>query len=165
LGSHKAARNHSWDDVTGDYLAWLSRKTSKSYRLLTEAEWEYAARAGSQTIYSWGDEIGKNHANCEGCGSQWDSKQTAPVGSFQPNAFGLHDTQGNVWEWVADCYTGDYANSPIDGNAPPDVAGCLRVLRGGSWNMFPGHLGLRIRYAPGIRSSIFGFRVARTPEP
>ena len=94
--------NVSWDDITKDYLPWLSRKTDKSYRLLTEAEWEYAARAGSRGKYTWGDEIGKNRANCDGCGSHWD-KQTAPVGSFQANAFGLHDMHGNVWEWVADC--------------------------------------------------------------
>ena len=76
--------NVSWDDITKEYLPWLSRKTGKTYRLLTEAEWEYAARAGSRAKYAWGDEIGKNSANCDGCGSHWDNKQTAPVGSFQP---------------------------------------------------------------------------------
>src|SRR5947207_15970422 len=81
--------NVSWDDATKEYLPWLSRKTGKTYRLLTEAEWEYAARAGSQAKYSWGDEIGKNRANCNDCSSQWDNKGTAPVGSFTANAFGL----------------------------------------------------------------------------
>ena len=80
----------SWDDAQA-YVAWLSRMTGKTYRLLTETEWEYAARAGSQAAYSWGDEIGKGNANCNGCGSQWDNKRTAPVGSFAANAFGLHD--------------------------------------------------------------------------
>ena len=81
-------------------MAWLSRMTGQPYRLLTEAEWEYAARAGSTTAYSWGDEIGKGNANCDGCGSQWDSSKTSPVGSFTPNAFGLYDMPGNVWQWV-----------------------------------------------------------------
>src|SRR5262245_39398313 len=80
--------NVSWDDVTKEYLPWLSRTTGKTYRLLTEAEWEYAARSSTRTAYSWGSDVGKNRANCFGCGSQWDKKQTAPVGSFQPNAFG-----------------------------------------------------------------------------
>ena len=74
--------------------------TGQPYRLLTEAEWEYAARAGTTTAYSWGDEIGKGNANCDGCGSQWDNRQTSPVGSFKPNAFGLYDMAGNVWQWV-----------------------------------------------------------------
>src|SRR5262245_3850139 len=101
----------SWDDAQA-YVAWLSRMTDKTYRLLTEAEWEYAARAGSQAAYSWGDEIGKGNANCGGCGSQWDSKETAPVGSFAANAFGLHDMHGNLWEWVEDCFHEDYNGGP-----------------------------------------------------
>ncbi len=95
--------NVTWDDAK-KYVAWLSKLTGKSYRLLTEAEWEYAARAGSTTAFSWGDDIGMGNANCDGCGSQWDRKQTAPVGSFAANAFGLHDMHGNVWEWVEDCW-------------------------------------------------------------
>jgi formylglycine-generating enzyme required for sulfatase activity len=91
--------NVGWDDAQ-QYVAWLSRLTGKPYRLLTEAEYEYAARASTTTAYSWGGEIGKGNANCDGCGSQWDGKQTAPVGSFAPNAFGLHDMAGNVWQWV-----------------------------------------------------------------
>ena len=87
--------NVNWDDAQ-QYVAWLSRVTGQPYRLLTEAEWEYAARAGTTTAYYWGDEIGKGNANCDGCGSQWDTKQTAPVGSFAPNAFGLYDMAGNV---------------------------------------------------------------------
>ncbi|MFX8825014.1 SUMF1/EgtB/PvdO family nonheme iron enzyme, partial [Acinetobacter baumannii] len=80
----------------------------KPYRLLSEAEWEYAARAGSAADYAWGDEIERNRANCNGCGSPWDNQRTAPVGSFRPNAFGLFDMHGNVWEWVEDCYRETY---------------------------------------------------------
>jgi formylglycine-generating enzyme required for sulfatase activity len=87
----------NWDDAKS-YAAWLSRKTEKTYRLLSEAEWEYAARAGTTTRYWWGDGIGRNLANWRGCGSPWDGKQTAPVGSFPVNGFGLHDMLGNVWE-------------------------------------------------------------------
>src|SRR5262249_28323751 len=87
----------SWDDAQA-YLAWLSTITGKPYRLLSEAEQEYAARAGSTTAFSWGQEAGKNNGNCNGCGNQWDNRQTSPVGSFKPNAFGLHDTAGNVWQ-------------------------------------------------------------------
>jgi len=76
------------------------RMSGKSYRLLTESEYEYAARAGTRTIYPWGNDVGLNNANCNGCGSRWDNLETAPVGSFASNRFGLHDMVGNVWEWV-----------------------------------------------------------------
>src|SRR5262249_41609715 len=136
-------------------------------RLLTEAEWEYAARAGGRGTYTWGDEIGKNRANCDGCGSQWDNKQTAPVGSFEANSFGLYDMHGNVWEWVADCHKDSYANVPSDGKATSDVAGCSRVLRGGSWYNDPGYLrsAIRIWLTPDFRSYNSGFRLARTLHP
>src|SRR5262249_18884895 len=91
--------NVSWNDAK-QYVGWLSQLTGKDYRLLTEAEWEYAARAGANTPFSWGDDPGIGNANCDECGSQWDRKQTAPAGSFKPNALGLYDTHGNVWEWV-----------------------------------------------------------------
>ncbi|MEJ1959438.1 MAG: SUMF1/EgtB/PvdO family nonheme iron enzyme [Nitrosomonadales bacterium] len=84
------------------YIDWLSRKTGKHYRLPSEAEWEYAARAGSTTPFFWGKEVGTGHANCDGCGSQWGGKGTSPVGSFPPNAFGLYDMLGNAWQWVED---------------------------------------------------------------
>jgi hypothetical protein len=89
----RLAINVSWDDAKS-YVVWLSKKTGKSYRLLTEAEYEYATRAGTETAYPWGAEIGKGNANCNGCGSQWDGNQTAPVGSFDPNRFGLYDMVG-----------------------------------------------------------------------
>ena len=158
--------NVSWDDISKGYLPWLSRKTGKPYRLLTEAEWEYAVRAGSQAKYTWGEDLGKSRANCDECGSQWD-KQTAPVGSFQANAFGLHDMHGNVWEWVADCYIDSYANAPSDGKAASEVAGCRRIQRGGSWYGVTRHLRAASRAydTPGSRSPTNGFRLARTLGP
>jgi formylglycine-generating enzyme required for sulfatase activity len=157
----------SWDEITREYLPWLSRKSGKQYRLLTEAEWEYAARAGSGAKYMWGDEIGWALANCAGCGSQWDRKQSAPVGSFQANAFGLHDMHGNVWEWVEDCYRDSYGHAPSDGGAAAEEAGCRRVLRGGSWINLPEDLrsAARIRFHRFNRYAYFGFRVARTLTP
>ena len=103
-GRTRPVINVSRDDATKEYLRWLSRKTGKKYRLLTEAEWEYAARAGSSAEYTWGNDIGTNRANCIGCGSQWDNKETAPAGSFAANAFGLHDVHGKVYQWVQVCY-------------------------------------------------------------
>jgi formylglycine-generating enzyme required for sulfatase activity len=111
--------NVSWDDAQ-QYVQWLSERTGRPYRLLSEAEWEYAARAGSRTAFSWGDNIGEGNANCDGCGSTWDNKQTAPVGSFKANAFGLHDMHGNVFEWVQDCGSANYDGAPTDGSAKTD---------------------------------------------
>ena len=88
-----------------------------TYRLPSESEWEYAARAGTITKYSWGNQIGHNQANCDGCGSRWDDDRTAPVGAFAPNAFGLHDMHGNVWEWVEDCLNDSYYGAPTTGDA------------------------------------------------
>ena len=125
--------NVSWDDAK-QYVGWLSQLTGKEYRLLTEAEWEYAARAGANTRYSWGDDPGIGNANCDGCGSQWDLQQTAPVGSFKPNGFGLYDMHGNVWEWVEDSWHENYDGAPADGSAwlrGGDTS--YRVVRGGSW--------------------------------
>lgn len=138
--------NVSWNDAK-EYVSWISRKTGNSYRLLTEAEWEYGARAGTTTAYSWGDAIGRGNANCNGCGSQWDTKQTAPVGSFKPNDFGLHDMHGNVWEWCEDASSSSF-----------------RVLRGGSWGNIPFDLrsALRSSLQPDVRYDIIGFRVAST---
>ncbi len=154
--------NVSWDDIAKDYLPWLSKVTGKTYRLLTEAEWEYAARAGLHAAYAWGNDLGQNRANCKGCGSQWDAKQPAPVGSFPPNAFGLHDMHGNVWEWVQDCYKNNYAGAPADGQAV-DGAGCSRTRRGGAWNGAAADLRLagRLGTQAGSRWNNLGFRVAR----
>jgi formylglycine-generating enzyme required for sulfatase activity len=130
------ATNMSWAEAK-QYVDWIVKLTGKPYRLLTEAEWEYVARAGTTTAYFWGDEIGEGHANCTGCGSRWD-KWTAPVGSFAANAFGLHDMHGNVWEWVEDCWHDSYAgNPPVDGSAWTAGANCnIRVVRGGASGPF-----------------------------
>ena len=124
--------NVLWDDAKA-YVAWLAKKTGKPYRLLTEAEYEYAARAGTTTAYPWGGAIGKNNANCDGCGSRWDNKQTAPVGSFAPNGFGLYDMVGNVWAWTEDCYHDSYIGAPTDGSAWTSGDCRRRIFRGGSW--------------------------------
>ena len=158
--------NMSWDDISKEYLPWLNSKTSKTYRLLSEAEWECAARAGSRQKYTWGDDVGRGLANCDGCGSQWDNKQTAPVGSFELNAFGLHDMHGNVWEWVADCWHENYQGAPADGSAWTTNDCSRRVTRGGSWMSFPRFLGAASRdwFSPFVRlnGNGFGFRLART---
>ena len=158
--------NVSWEDAQS-YVSWLSRETGEAYRLPTEAEWEYAARAGTTTKYSWGNEIGVNRANCNGCGSQWDSRWTAPVGSFPANSWGLHDMHGNVREWVQDCRNDSYAGAPVDGSAwlGGDCSG--RVVRGGSLYDDPRDLRAAYRYwiTSGDRSGYGGFRVARTLTP
>jgi formylglycine-generating enzyme required for sulfatase activity/curved DNA-binding protein CbpA len=161
--------NVSWDDATKEYLPWLSRKTGKSYRLLTEAEWEYAARAGTTTTYFWGNDIGRNRTNCIGCGSQWDNKQTAPAGSFASNGFGLFDMHGNVYQWVQDCYHDSYQNAPTDGSVWMQSCGHSgsRVVRGGSWNSFSLYLSATGRSWGNTvhRNSNLGFRLARTLDP
>jgi formylglycine-generating enzyme required for sulfatase activity len=133
----------SWDDAQ-TYVKWLTRITGKPYRLVSEAEYEYATRAGSETKYPWGDEIkldGKAMANCIGCGSQWDGKQTAPVGSFAANAFGLYDMVGNVWEWTEDCWNENDQGGPADGSSWTRGDCSRRVVRGGS--RVSGPVGLR----------------------
>ena len=164
-----------WYDAQ-NYVAWLNRMTgTDSYRLLSEAEWEYAARGvtsaqAAHPNYPWGNDIGQGNANCDGCGSQWDNKQTAPVGSFAPNAFGLFDMAGNVWQWVEDCYTEKFDGAPSDGTAwkePCTDETSSRVVRGGSWVDNP--VGLRSSHrhwgGPGDRFDVLGFRVARVLSP
>jgi formylglycine-generating enzyme required for sulfatase activity len=157
----KPAINVSWDNAQ-QYVAWLSTMTGRTYRLLTEAEWEYAARAGTTTVYYWGDEIGKGNASCKGCGGQ-NPKKTSPVGSFPANPFGLYDMAGNVWQWVEDCY-GNYDQAPTDGSASTDQDCSERVARGGSWNLEPEYLrsAIRFRFVHNYQSLNRGFRVART---
>ena len=162
----RPAINVSWRDAKA-YVRWLSQKTGKQYRLLSESEWEYTARAGTTTRYSWGDAIGHNRANCNGCGSRWDNTKTAPVGSFPANAFGLHDAHGNVWEWVEDCWNWSYAGAPTDGSAWTGGNCGSRLLRGGSWNNVPRSLRSANRgwSTSGFRYFDNGFRVARTLSP
>jgi formylglycine-generating enzyme required for sulfatase activity len=169
--------NVSWGDAQ-EYVAWLSKETGKSYRLPTETEWEYAARAGSTTNYSWGDDIrkeGKVMANCAGCGSEWDNQKTAPVGSFAANAFGLFDMHGNVRELVQDCWNDNYVGAPVDGSARISGEGtggfsdhCARhVARGGSWGDVPRmlHSATRAPILASQRGNLSGLRVARTIPP
>jgi len=125
--------NVTWNDAKA-YVNWLSEQTGKNYQLPSEAQWEYACRAGTTTKYWWGNEIGKNNANCRSCGSQWDDKQTAPVGSFKPNPFGLYDISGNVWEWLEDKWHDSYNGAPVDGSAWMSGGDSSNhLLRGGSW--------------------------------
>ena len=159
------------------YVAWLAKKTGQPYRLLSEAEYEYATRAGTTTAFPWGNLVGRGNANCDGCGSQWDGKRTAPVGSFPANAFGLYDMNGNIYEWVEDCYHHSYKGAPGDGSAWAG-GGCVlavpadepfrvhgHVLRGGSWFNPPSVARSADRYGDGdgptARSNASGFRVAR----
>ena len=155
--------NVSWDDAQS-LISWLNRKKGANYRLPTEAEWEYAARAGSTTKYSWGNDIGDNRANCgSDCGDSYPSTATTPVGSFPANAWGLHDMHGNVGEWVQDCWNESYEGAPTDGGAWESGDCNWRVLRGGSWAHYASALRSadRNRYPRTDRSSIDGFRLAQ----
>jgi formylglycine-generating enzyme required for sulfatase activity len=161
----------SWADAA-DYALWLREKTGQRYRLPSEAEWEYSARAGSTAKYPWSEEIGVNNANCDGCGSPWDSRQTAPVGSFAANAFGLHDSIGNVGEFVQDCYQANYRGAPTDGSARTQCKstplcllsndGCSPALiRGGSYIFKPRSVTNRDTVSQGVQLWWVGFRVAQ----
>jgi formylglycine-generating enzyme required for sulfatase activity len=165
----RPAINLSWDDAQ-IYVKWLSRITGKRYRLLSEAEYEYAARAGSETQYPWGGDIkldGKAMANCVNCGSQWDGKQTAPVGSFPANTFGLYDMVGNVWGWTEDCWSPNYNGAPADGSAWTSGDCNSRVMRGSPFFDAQDYLRSADRghNTTGFRYSGVGFRVARTLSP
>lgn len=146
----------SWHDARA-YVGWLnSRVSGEPYRLPSEAEWEYAARAGTTTAYHWGDAFDSSKAN--------NGNTLVPVGDYAPNAFGLHDMHGNALEWVRDCYRESYEGAPADGSPVTGPADCDRVLRSGAWSYGPRVLRAADRYAvpPGDRINILGFRVART---
>jgi len=154
----------SYEDAQ-HYVAWLNQLSGGSaYRLPSEAEWEYAVRAGTTTTFYWGDTVGKNNANCADCGSRWSGKSTSPVGSFAANHFGLYDMAGNVWQWVEDCNASNYSEATSDGSAFRSQHCDQRVVRGGAWNSSP----LDLRSAnrggdgPESRDPDLGFRVART---
>ena len=168
----------NWSDARA-YAGWLSRKTGKKYRLPTEAEWEYAARANTGTARYWGDNPDEacGYANVADTTAQaqihgatsWSAfncadgfAYTSPVGSFKANAFGLHDMLGNAWEWTEDSYHNSYENAPGDGSSWRGN-GAKRVLRGGSWNSGPRDVRAAVRnsYKPALRYSFFGFRLAR----
>ncbi len=163
----------NWEDAQ-EYVRWLSKETGKEYRLLTEAEWEYAARAGTTDPFHTGVTISTDQANYNGLFTYGLGtagvyrEQTVEMGAFAGNAFGLHDVQGNVWEWVEDCWHGSYAGAPVDGSAWMEGGNCrLRLLRGGAWLNRPGLLRAanRIRFITSYRDVSVGLRVARTLTP
>ncbi len=161
--------NVSWSDAKA-YVAYLSSRTGKAYRLLSEAEWEYAARAGTTTPFNTGTTISTDQANYDGdfvygSGRKGvDRNQTVEVGTFPANAWGLHDMDGNVWEWVADCWSYSYEGAPNDGAARESGDCTRRVLRGGSWDLNPRSLrsASHVRDLADHRYYSIGFRVART---
>jgi formylglycine-generating enzyme required for sulfatase activity len=158
----------SFDDAVA-YAKWLSEQTGKRYRLPTEAEWEYGARAGTETSYWWGNEVKQGLANCRGCGSRWDGKQPASVGSFKPNPFGLYDTAGNVAERVQDCWHENYEGAPTDGLAWEEKNGgdCgRRVGRGGMWHRAHDWARSSHRFSnrPTFGGRAIGFRLVREIE-
>ena len=166
--------NVSWEDAKA-YVGWLSGRTGKGYRLMSEAEWEYAARAGTAGPFHFGSTITTDVANYDGnhtygSGDKGVYRQrTVAVGSFPANDYGLHDVHGNVREWVEDCRHEDYGGAPMEGEAWVTGGDCnKRVLRGGSWYFIPGYLRSairRFRDSAGFRSNNSGFRVARTLTP
>jgi formylglycine-generating enzyme required for sulfatase activity len=166
--------NVSWFHAK-QYADWLSKETGRPYMLLSEAEYEYAARAGSDTAYPWAEEVGTNNANCDGCGSQWDDMQTAPVGSFKPNGFGLYDMTGNLFSWVDDCWHISYEGEPPrDGSSwttactqMPARTQTYRVVRGGAYINYTRGLRTASRrgYSPQYTVSYIGFRIKRALAP
>jgi len=160
----------NWKDAQA-YVSWLNGKLQNqesanmagSYVLPTEAQWEYAARAGTNTARWWGDSIGSGNADCKGCGSQWDNVKPAPAGSFRPNGFGLYEMMGDVFEWVEDCWNADYVGAPEDGSPRTDGNCKEHVLRGGSWtsDTFAERSAGRSKSDEGLRANFIGFRVAK----
>jgi formylglycine-generating enzyme required for sulfatase activity len=155
----------SWDDAQ-QYLKWLRTSSGKPYRLPSEAEWEYAARAGTSTRYWWGDQMATGKANCKDCGPPWRSEGPADAGSFAANPNGLYDMNGSVWEWVGDCWHSSFKGSPADGHAWDEPNCSVRVLRGGSWREAGPYMASSTRFKDdaGVRHSQNGFRVARDVE-
>lgn len=156
--------NVTWDQAKS-YGDWLARRTGKRYRLPSEAEWEYAARAGTTTNFWWGDGVPPGAANCDGCGSAFDNRQTAPVGSFKPNPFGLYDTVGNVTQWVADRWNPNHAGAPADGGIREAGDPLRVVMRSGSWFNGPtrNHASYRQGDSLNVHNNKIGFRIALVP--
>jgi formylglycine-generating enzyme required for sulfatase activity len=154
----------NWKDAN-NYVKWLNEKSGiSSYRLLTESEWEYFAKSQKKSRYWWGNDIEINRANCNGCGSRWDNKSTAPVGSFNQNIFSISDTAGNVSEWIQDCNNGNYHNAPGEGKAWLEGDCSYRGVRGGRWSSNPRSIRPAARnwYLKGKRINSVGFRVVRS---
>ena len=166
-GGSRPVINVSWDDAQA-YLSWLSQRTGARYRLLSEAEWEYVARAGSRTARYWGEsESGQcRYANGRDASAPCPDgyEYTAPVGSFAPNVFGLYDVLGNVLEWTQDCWNGSYAGAPADGSAWQSGECGFRMLRSNSWVFGPRFHRSATRgfESTGTGFYVYGFRVART---
>ena len=156
------ARDLSWEEAQV-YIKWLSKTTGKTYRLPTEAEWEYADRGGTTTRYWWGDQMKKGMTNCKDCGDPWRADGPSDANAFPPNPLGLYDMNGGVWEWVADCWQTTYKGAPADGRIWDDPACVARVIRGGSWREGGDYMTstTRFKYSPSVRQSQNGFRVAR----
>ncbi len=154
----------TWEDAFY-YAKWLSKQTGKRYRLPSEAEWEYGARGGTTSLYWWGLKPGKGHAHCMGCGSSFEPRRPAPVGSFDPNPFGLYDTAGNLLEWVHDCWHPDYKGAPDDGSVWEGGDCSRRVARGGSFSSAPPSLrsAKRDSYPGNRRYDNIGIRLVREP--
>jgi formylglycine-generating enzyme required for sulfatase activity len=154
--------NVDWDDAQA-YARWLSSQTGATYRLPSEAEWEYAAGGGSDNRYWWGFSLEPGKAVCFDCGSRWDNRSTAPVGALPANGYGLHEVAGNAMEWVADCYNRNYQGAPRDAN-PWLTGDCgQRMARGGSFNKPGSRLrgASRSQFPQGSRMSMLGFRLVR----
>ena len=160
--------NVSWDDAKA-YVAWLARKTGKSYRLLSEAEREYVTRAGTTTPFWWGASISTSQANYNDGSRDENRQKTVPVDTFQPNAWGLFQVHGNVYDWVEDCYHDSYTGAPSGGSAWVNGDCSRRVLRGGSWAMISNPEDLRaasrLKFTSDSRGTVMGFRVGRTLTP
>jgi formylglycine-generating enzyme required for sulfatase activity/class 3 adenylate cyclase len=156
--------NVSWTDAK-QYVAWLAETTRKPYRLPTEAEWEYAARAGTQTKYWWGDQLQPGMANCRNCVDIASSEQPAKVGGFKPNPFGLYDMGGGVDQWVEDCWHKNYQGAPTDGSAWSERECSSHVIRSGSWRSDARYVrpSNRDSYDTNVRYPTHGLRVALSP--
>jgi len=152
----------SWYGATA-YAKWIATQTGQKYRLPTEAEWEYVARAGTTTKYWWGNEIGSNKGNCRNSGDRF--QYTAPVGSFKANPFGIYDTVGNVWEWTQDIYSKNYYSKSLSSDPTGPSTGSYRVLRGGGWSFTAPYCRAAYRFyaSPDDRSFDLGFRLLRQP--
>jgi formylglycine-generating enzyme required for sulfatase activity len=154
--------NVSWNDAQ-QFVTWLSQTTQKSFRLPSEAEWEYAARGGTTSKFWWGEQLQSGMANCKGCGDPYDTALPLKVGSFKPNPFGLHDMGGGVNQWVSDCWHKNYAGAPADGSAWIDADCTSRVIRSGSWRNSPDYVraASRDHYDTNVRYPTHGFRIAQ----
>jgi formylglycine-generating enzyme required for sulfatase activity len=152
----------TWDDALA-YTRWLSKQTDKQYRLLSEAEWEYVARAGTSTPYWWGFKVGANNAHCFDCKSDFSTSKPTKVGSYKPNPFGLYDTSGNVFEWVHDCYHRNYKDAPDDGSVWEGGDCEVRIARGGAYRSPASSMRVenREKFKSNKGQYNVGFRVAR----